>query len=83
MAPAPRCVCMMSINLSILLGGRRATSGLDPHSPSSCHKIDGRVAWPRWPLEHVSRKRSSFDSPLEGTGFEPVWGFPCQVVFLV
>jgi hypothetical protein len=20
------------------------------------------------------------DSPLEGTGFEPVWGFSCQVV---
>jgi hypothetical protein len=23
------------------------------------------------------------DSPLEGDGFEPVWGFSCQVVFLV
>src|SRR5262249_60297719 len=25
----------------------------------------------------------SNDSPLEGHGFEPVWGFFCQVVFLV
>src|SRR6516164_1316701 len=24
---------------------------------------------------------SSPDSPLEGDGFELVWGFPCQVVF--
>src|ERR1700746_625270 len=24
--------------------------------------------------------RSSCDSPLEGDGFEPVWGFSCQVV---
>ena len=23
------------------------------------------------------------DSPLEGDGFEPVWGFSCQVMFLV
>jgi hypothetical protein len=23
------------------------------------------------------------DSPLEGGGFEPVWGFSCQVMFLV
>jgi hypothetical protein len=23
------------------------------------------------------------DSPVEGDGFEPVWGFSCQVVFLV
>jgi len=23
------------------------------------------------------------DSPLEGDGFEPVWGFSCQVVFWV
>src|SRR5215469_6786424 len=27
------------------------------------------------------RDRKSADSPLEGTGFELVWGFPCQVVF--
>ena len=26
---------------------------------------------------------SSPDSPLEGGGFELVWGFPCQVVFSV
>ena len=24
---------------------------------------------------------SSHDSVLEGSGFEPVWGFSCQVVF--
>jgi hypothetical protein len=24
--------------------------------------------------------RGLYDSPLEGTGFEPVWGFSCQVV---
>jgi hypothetical protein len=26
-------------------------------------------------------RRFASDSPLEGTGFEPVWGFSCQVVF--
>src|SRR5215470_14739482 len=30
-----------------------------------------------------ARYGSSSDSPLEGTGFEPVWGFSCQVVFWV
>src|SRR6516164_4837186 len=30
-----------------------------------------------------ARDRKFADSPLEGTGFEPVWGFFCQVVFLV
>ena len=29
------------------------------------------------------RNQKFADSPLEGTGFEPVWGFSCQVVFLV
>src|SRR5215831_10622971 len=27
------------------------------------------------------RNRKFADSPLEGDGFELVWGFPCQVVF--
>ena len=27
------------------------------------------------------RNRKLVDSLLEGTGFELVWGFPCQVVF--
>src|SRR6516165_2837252 len=27
--------------------------------------------------------RGLHDSPLEGDGFEPVWGFSCQVVILV
>ena len=26
---------------------------------------------------------NSYDSLLEGAGFEPVWGFSCQVVFWV
>ena len=30
-----------------------------------------------------ARDRFAPDSPLEGSGFEPVWGFSCQVVFLV
>jgi len=29
----------------------------------------------------LARNRKFADSPLEGTGFELVWGFPCQVVF--
>ena len=29
----------------------------------------------------LERNRKFVDSPLEGTGFEPVWGFSCQVVF--
>ena len=33
--------------------------------------------------EPAAQYRSSPDSPLEGGGFEPVWGFSCQVVFLV
>jgi len=28
-------------------------------------------------------RRALLDSPVEGTGFEPVWGFSCQAVFLV
>jgi len=31
----------------------------------------------------LERNRKFVDSPLEGTGFELVWGFPCQVVFSV
>ena len=33
----------------------------------------------------VPERRREFarDSPLEGDGFEPVWGFLCQVVILV
>jgi hypothetical protein len=35
----------------------------------------------------VPRREAEFrfarDSPLDGTGFEPVWGFSCQVVVLV
>src|ERR1700740_3264945 len=31
---------------------------------------------------HPSRPPPSI-SPVEGNGFEPVWGFSCQVVFLV
>jgi hypothetical protein len=27
--------------------------------------------------------RFALDSPLEGSGFEPVWGFSCQVGILV
>src|SRR5215471_17697511 len=30
-----------------------------------------------------ARDRFAPDSPLEGSGFEPVWGFSCQVMFLV
>ena len=30
---------------------------------------------------HLQRNRKFVDSPLEGTGFELVWGFSCQVVF--
>ena len=30
---------------------------------------------------HDERDRKFADSPLEGNGFELVWGFPCQVVF--
>jgi hypothetical protein len=38
------------------------------------------------PLEICPRTpwdRFVADSPLEETGFEPVWGFSCQVMFLV
>jgi hypothetical protein len=30
---------------------------------------------------HASLSRKFADSALEGDGFEPVWGFSCQVVF--
>src|SRR6516225_6531243 len=32
------------------------------------------------PWSSVSRNRKFADSPLEGGGFELVWGFSCQVV---
>ena len=31
-------------------------------------------------MPELRLRQSSFDSPVEGTGFELVWGFPCQVV---
>ena len=33
-----------------------------------------------WVMRSV-QERGSLDSPVEGGGFEPVWGFSCQVVF--
>jgi hypothetical protein len=30
--------------------------------------------------DHGRGTETFADSPLEGTGFEPVWGFSCQVV---
>jgi len=39
---------------------------------------DIRVIAPSPP--HIKRNRKFVDSPLEGTGFELVWGFSCQVV---
>src|SRR5215472_7927894 len=33
--------------------------------------------------ESAAQCGSSSDSPLEGDGFEPIWGFSCQVVFWV
>jgi hypothetical protein len=38
----------------------------------AARRINGR------PLE---RNRKFVDSPLEGDGFEPVWGFFCQACF--
>ena len=45
----------------------------------------GSKPWPN-PAEFASaafleKNRKFVDSPLEGDGFEPVWGFSCQVVF--
>jgi hypothetical protein len=37
-------------------------------SPDRAHEAVGRA-----------RDRKFADSPLEGDGFEPVWGFSCQV----
>ena len=44
--------------------------------------IDIKSPFPRRArLRRIERLPSSPDSPLEGTGFEPVWGIFCQVVF--
>src|SRR5215831_6581255 len=48
-----------------------------------------KVPYDGLPKQHLHRPDrrplglvgSSPDSPLEGDGFELVWGFPCQVVF--
>ena len=34
-------------------------------------------------LQLIEEVRFAFDSQLEEAGFEPVWGFSCQVVVLV
>src|SRR5215831_17296993 len=46
---------------------------VDPITGGDPHRPDHR------PLRLVG---SSSDSPPERAGFEPVWGFSCQVVFL-
>jgi hypothetical protein len=50
------------------IGGQAENPDLHPHYFNS---LDGR------------RDRFVVDSALERAGFEPVWGFSCQVVFLV
>src|SRR5215471_18526396 len=61
-----------------------------PHARGHCRRRHHRSAvwrgtWspaaPRINGRRLERNRKFVDSPLEGTGFELVWGFPCQVVF--
>jgi hypothetical protein len=42
-------------------------------------------SWISWVPDALSSINTTLasDSPLEGAGFEPVWGFSCQVVVLV
>jgi hypothetical protein len=64
-------------------GGRRkracsiARSWLNYYMPSSRPKTSKR---PKRSAGNFSRRSSLYDSLLEGTGFELVWGFSCQVV---
>src|SRR5271163_1804266 len=48
---------------------------------SAASKTSTRSTRPKGPISSRGENRFARDSPLEGAGFEPVWGFSCQVVF--
>jgi hypothetical protein len=50
---------------------------------SRCPKSICQTEMGSFPSRVICSGWSSSDSPLEGKGFEPVWGFSCQAVFLV
>ena len=75
---------------------RPETSAQHARSPAAKLRLPGALRLPsrnsRWRSPSSAKSRRSpwegkiprnVDSPLEGTGFEPVWGFSCQAVFLV
>jgi len=48
--------------------------------PSSHEPLDGKEIMRSNYRRRLERNRKFVDSPLEGDGFEPVWGSSCQVV---
>ena len=60
---------------------RRAGIGASRQGPSSAPTDDGDRTQMRLGMKPTKAEQVCMDSPLEGAGFELVWGLPCQVVF--
>jgi len=61
---------------------RTALIELGRNSPGD-EDVTAALLKPSGPGNVRPKVQFAVDSPLEGAGFEPVWGFCCQVVVLV